>query len=146
MEKELYAIRRVGFGGEIEYFNFCTEEWFSERCFDNFCVCNKDLAEYYVGRLGTGELVPFNVTLEVAKEKIAKPEESSKPFDANNMMMSVKYWPDGENEDEGGSPRIVQDVTSVKRDPRSGEFVIGTIFEDIRIPCKKYDTVIEVGA
>lgn len=78
------------------------------------------------------------------KEQIANRKQ--KAFDAKNMMMSVKYWPDGENEDEGGSPRIVQDVTSVKRDPRSGEFVIGTIFEDIRIPCKKYDTVIEVGA
>lgn len=78
------------------------------------------------------------------KEQIANRKQ--KDFDAKNMMMSVKYWPDGENEDEGGSPQIVQDVVSVKRDPRSGEFVIGTIFEDIRIPCKKYDTVIEVSA
>lgn len=80
------------------------------------------------------------------KEKIANHEKLQKDFNAKNMMMSVKYWPDGENEDEGGSPQIVQDVTSVKRDPLTGEFVIGTIFEDIRIPCKKYDTVIEVGA
>ena len=64
--KRLYAIRRVGFGGEIEYFSFCTEEWFSEKCFDNFCVCNEDLAKYYAGRLGTVELVPFNVTIEEA--------------------------------------------------------------------------------
>lgn len=139
MKEELYAIRRLGFGKEVEYFNFCTEQWFSESCFDNFCVCNEDLAKHYVQQLGVGELVPFNVNIEGAKE-------SPKPFDAKNMMMSVKYWPDGESEDEEGNPRIVQDVTSVKRDPRSGEFVIGTIFDDIRIPCKKYDTVIEVGA
>lgn len=69
--KQLYAIRRIGFGNEIEYFNFCTEEWFSERCFDNFCVCNEDLAKYYAKRLGIGELVAFNVTIEeVGKVKI----------------------------------------------------------------------------
>ncbi len=78
------------------------------------------------------------------KEQIANRKQ--KEFNAKDMMMSVKYWPDGDNEDEGGSPRIVQNVVSVKRDPRSGEFVIGTIFDDIRIPCKKYETVIEVGA
>ena len=78
------------------------------------------------------------------KEQIANRKQ--KDFNAKDMMMSVKYWPDGDNEDEGGSPRIVQNVVSVKRDPRTGEFVIGTIFDDIRIPCKKYETVIEVGA
>lgn len=65
-------------------------------------------------------------------------------FDAKNIMMTVKYWPEGE--DESGSPQIIQDVTSIKRDPKTGNFIISTIFEDLTIPCKKFETVIEVGA
>lgn len=65
-------------------------------------------------------------------------------FDIKNMMMTVKYWPDGPGE-EDGEPRFIQDVTSIKRDPRTGEFVIGTVFDEIRIPCKKFETVIEVS-
>lgn len=72
-------------------------------------------------------------------------EKSMKDFDAKNMMMTVKYWPDGENEDDGGSPQLIKDVTSIKRDPRTGEFVIGTIFDEIRIPYKKFETIIEVS-
>ena len=71
--------------------------------------------------------------------------EGEKDFDAKNMMMTVKYWPDGENEDEGGSLRFIQDVTSIKRDPKTGEFVIGTVFDEIRIPYKKFETIIEVS-
>ena len=65
-----------------------------------------------------------------------------KDFDSNNLMMTVKYWPDTE---ENESPQIVQNVTSIKRDGKTGDFIIGTIFDDIRIHCKKYETVIEVG-
>lgn len=67
-----------------------------------------------------------------------------KDFDAKNMMMTVKYWSDGPDE-ESGEPRFIQDVTSIKRDPRTGEFVIGTIFDEIRIPYKKFETIIEVS-
>lgn len=66
-------------------------------------------------------------------------------FDPHNLMMTVKYWPD-EADEESGEPRFITDVTSIKRDPKTGEFVIGTIFDEIRIPCKKFETVIEVGA
>ena len=65
-------------------------------------------------------------------------------FDPHNMMMTVKYWPDGD--EESGEPKFVTDVTSIKRDPKTGEFIIGTIFDEFRIPCKKFDTIIEVGA
>lgn len=71
-------------------------------------------------------------------------DKDMKDFDAKNMMMTVKYWPDGPDE-ESGEPRFIQDVTSIKRDPRTGEFVIGTIFDEIRIPYKKFETVIEVS-
>lgn len=71
-------------------------------------------------------------------------KKDMKDFDAKNMMMTVKYWPDGPDE-ESGEPRFIQDVTSIKRDPRTGEFVIGTIFDEIRIPYKKFETVIEVS-
>ena len=67
-----------------------------------------------------------------------------KDFDAKNMMMTVKSWPVGPDE-ESGEPRFIQDVTSIKRDPRTGEFVIGTIFDEIRIPYKKFETIIEVS-
>lgn len=80
--------------------------------------------------------------------KEIKPElfkkDDMENFDAKNMMMTVKYWPDGPGE-EGGEPRFIQDATSIKRDPRTGEFVIGTVFDEIRIPCKKFETVIEVS-
>lgn len=62
--KQLYAIRKLGWGNEIEYFNFCTEEWVSERCFDNFCVCNEGLAKHYAERLSIKEIVAFNVSIE----------------------------------------------------------------------------------
>jgi hypothetical protein len=62
-------------------------------------------------------------------------------FNRENIMMTVKYWPE-----DKGSPEIIQDVTSIKRDPKTGNFIIGTIFEDLTIPCKKFETVIEVGA
>lgn len=68
-----------------------------------------------------------------------------KSFDAKNMMMTVKYWPDGENETDGGSPRLIKDVTSIKRDSRTGEFIIDTVFDEIRIPYKKFETIIEVS-
>lgn len=68
-----------------------------------------------------------------------------KDFDAKNMMMTVKYWPDEGNENDGGSPRLIKDVTSIKRDPRTGEFIIDTVFDEIRIPYKKFETVIEVS-
>lgn len=71
-------------------------------------------------------------------------KKDMKDFDAKNMMMTVKYWPDGLGE-ESGEPRFIQDVTSIKRDPRTGEFVIGTIFDEIRIPYKKFETIIEVS-
>jgi hypothetical protein len=71
-------------------------------------------------------------------------KEDKKDFDAKNMMMTVKYWPDGP-EEESGEPQFITDVTSIKRDPKTGEFVIGTIFDDIRIPYKKFETVIEVS-
>jgi len=71
--------------------------------------------------------------------------EGKKDFDAKNMIMAVKYWPDGEKEDEGGGPRFIQDVTSIKRDPKTGEFIIGTVFDEIRIPYKKFETIIEVS-
>lgn len=71
-------------------------------------------------------------------------KSDKKGFDAKNMMMTVKYWPDGP-EEESGEPQFIQDVTSIKRDPKTGEFVIGTIFDDIRIPYKKFETVIEVS-
>jgi hypothetical protein len=58
--------------------------------------------------------------------------------------MTVKYWPEGE--DESGSPQIIQDVTSIKRDPMNGDFIIENIFETFHIPCKKFEIVIEVGA
>lgn len=64
-------------------------------------------------------------------------------FNRENIMMTVKYWPE---DGESGSPKIVQDVTSIKRDGRTGDFIIGTIFEDLTIPCKKFETIIEVGA
>lgn len=66
-------------------------------------------------------------------------------FDPQNIMMTVKYWPDGADE-ESGEPKFVTDVTSIKHDPKTGEFIIGTIFEEFRIPCKKFDTILEVGA
>ena len=67
-----------------------------------------------------------------------------KDFDAKNMIMTVKYWPDGSDE-ESGEPRFIQDVTSIKRDPKTGEFIIGTVFDEIRIPYKKFETIIEVS-
>lgn len=67
--KRLYAIRRVGFGGEIEYFSFCTEQWISERCFDNFCVCDEGLAKHYAQQPGIKDLVTFNVTIEEAEKE-----------------------------------------------------------------------------
>ena len=61
-------------------------------------------------------------------------------FNRENIMMTVKYWPE-----DKGSSEIIQNVTSIKRDPKTGNFIIGTIFEDFTIPCKKFETVIEVG-
>lgn len=77
-------------------------------------------------------------------EPVLFEKKDMKDFDAKNMMMTVKYWPDGPDE-ESGEPRFIQDVTSIKRDPRTGEFVIGTIFDEIRIPYKKFETIIEVS-
>lgn len=71
-------------------------------------------------------------------------KKDMKDFDAKNMMMTVKYWPVGPDE-ESGEPRFIQDVTSIKRDLRTGEFVIGTIFDEIRIPYKKFETIIGVS-
>ena len=62
------------------------------------------------------------------------------PQNVSNSMMTVKYWPEGK-----GSPEIVKNVTSIKKDPETGDFIIGTIFEDIKVPCKKFETVIEVS-
>lgn len=72
-------------------------------------------------------------------------KEDMKDFDAKNMMMTVKYWPDEGNEDDREGPQIIKDVTSIKRDPRSGEFIIDTVFDEIRIPYKKFETVIEMS-
>lgn len=64
---------------------------------------------------------------EIKPELLKKDDMEN--FDAKNMMMTVKYWPDGPGE-ESGEPRFIQDVTSIKRDPRTGEFVIGTVFTE----------------
>lgn len=40
-------------------------------------------------------------------------KKDMKDFDAKNMMMIVKYWPVGPDE-ESGEPRFIQDVTSIK--------------------------------
>lgn len=57
---------------------------------------------------------------------------------AAKSMMTVKYWVEGE-------PKIIQAVTSVRRDSKTGEFVIDTIFDEIRIPYEKFETVLEVS-
>lgn len=88
---------------------------------------------------------PYDIEIRRKADEFIKELQGPdlKDFDAKNIMMTVKYWPE---DGESGSPKIVQDVTSIKRDGRTGDFIIGTIFDDIRIPCKKFETVIEVGA
>lgn len=75
------------------------------------------------------------------EEYLRGPGLDLKDFDSNNLMMSVKYWPE-----DNGSPEIVQNVTSIQRDGKTGDFIIGTIFDDIRVHCVKFETVMEVGA
>ena len=75
------------------------------------------------------------------EEYLRGPGLDLKDFDSKNLMMSVKYWPE-----DSGSPEIVQNVTSIQRDGKTGDFIIGTIFDDIRVHCDKFETVMEVGA
>jgi hypothetical protein len=53
-------------------------------------------------------------------------------------VMTVKYWVEGE-------PKLVQAVTAIRWDSKTGEFIIDTIFDEIRIPYKKFETVLEVS-
>ena len=66
-------------------------------------------------------------------------KKDMKNFDTKNMTMTVKYWSDE------GSSQLIKDVTSIKCDPRTSEFIIDTVFDEIRIPYKKFETVIEVS-
>lgn len=68
---KLYAIRRPRWGNEIEYFNFCTEQWVSERYLDNFCLTNEGLAKHYAYQLNIKELIAFDLSFkETGKEVI----------------------------------------------------------------------------
>lgn len=86
----------------------------------------------------------FKKIKELAAEReeyLRGPGPDLKDFNSNNLMMTVKYWPENSE-----NPEIIQNVTSIQRDGKTGDFVIGTIFDDIRIRCDKFETVMEVGA
>lgn len=43
---------------------------------------------------------------------------------------SIKLWKD----ENAGQPELIQQVMEIRRDKENGDFIIETVFEDIRVP------------